>query len=212
MTVHIQKFVLGPFSTNTYLVFEDKSGQAVLIDPAFASEKLIAVIKEKTLQLMAIWITHAHFDHFAGVPFIQKTFAQDIPIGFHPDDMALWQAGGGADHFGYLLPELPKPNLSFQNDQSLTLGEETLFQVFHTPGHSPGHVIFYSVGIKTVFCGDLIFFNGVGRTDLPGGNSIELVRSIKTKIFPLPSDTHLLCGHGPDTTVGTERSRSRYFV
>ncbi len=199
----IREFTLGPLGNNTYLLIEPTTREAVIIDPSFECEKVLVVLQQENLHLSQIWITHAHFDHIAGV----QTLSDQIPglvIGLHPDDLPLWQAQGGASWFGWTLTMQIAPNLNFDHKQTLQLGS-TLIQVLHTPGHSPGHVIFYIPSMELAFCGDLIFYHGIGRTDLPGGDFDQLTQSITHHIFSLPNQTRLFPGHGPATSVGEER-------
>lgn len=199
----IREFTLGPLGNNTYLLIEPTTREAVIIDPSFECEKVLVVLQQENLHLSQIWITHAHFDHIAGV----QTLSDQIPglvIGLHPDDFPLWQAQGGAPWFGWTLTLQVAPNLIFDHKQTLQLGS-TLIQVLHTPGHSPGHVIFYISSMELAFCGDLIFYHGIGRTDLPGGDFDQLTQSITHHLFSLPNQTRLFPGHGPATSVGEER-------
>ncbi|MCX8023835.1 MAG: MBL fold metallo-hydrolase [Thermanaerothrix sp.] len=199
----IREYTLGPLDNNTYLLIEPSTREAVIIDPSFESEKVLNVLQQENYHLTQVWITHAHFDHIAGV----QTLADQIPgltIGLHPDDFPLWQAQGGAMWMGWPLSLQVTPNLSLYHGFMLRLGD-TPIQVRHTPGHSPGHVVFYLPSMETVFCGDLIFHYGIGRTDLPGGNLDQLAFSIMHHIFSLPDQTRLFPGHGPETSVGEER-------
>jgi hydroxyacylglutathione hydrolase len=102
------------------------------------------------------------------------------------------------------IPPSPEPSISLKHGQLLTLGTQT-FEVRHCPGHTPGHVVFYCAAEKVMFCGDVIFWGGIGRTDLPGGDYATLIGSIRTHILSLPNNTRLLSGHGGETTVGVER-------
>ncbi|MBU2610544.1 MAG: MBL fold metallo-hydrolase [Chloroflexi bacterium] len=125
-------------------------------------------------------------------------------VALHPTDLPLWQAGGGGALFGFRIEPGPKPAIDLVHGQILQLGNIT-FEVRHTPGHTPGHCVFYCAEASVLFSGDLIFQNGVGRTDLPGGDMYSEVYSIKTQIFTLPDETRLMSGHGPETTVGQEK-------
>jgi glyoxylase-like metal-dependent hydrolase (beta-lactamase superfamily II) len=139
----------------------------------------------------------------AGINVLTRAFTYPIQIGLHAADLDLWKQGGGARFFGMEIEPGPKPTLFFTHAQKLFLGTATL-EVRHTPGHTPGHVIFYAAENGIVFCGDLIFNHGIGRSDLPGGDQIELLNSIRTQVLTLPPQTRLLSGHGPETTVGEE--------
>lgn len=210
MALVIQPFVLGPLFNNTYLVADPTSHQAAVIDPTFDSERVAAWAAQNTYEITQIWLTHAHFDHIAGVSAIVEACQHPLKIALHSADLLLYQQGGGASNFGLFLDPGPKPDLALEDGQILTLGENQ-FEVRFTPGHTPGHVVFYNQAEGVVFSGDLIFQHSVGRTDLPGGSFEKLLNSIQTKILTLPPETRLLSGHGPETTVG-EEARANPFL
>jgi hydroxyacylglutathione hydrolase len=155
-------------------------------------------------QIRQIWLTHAHFDHIGGVEGVVKGTVPTPMIGLHPADLPLYLAQGGAALFGMRIGKTPEPTIRFKHGQTLNLGTRT-FEVRHCPGHTPGHVVFYCAADKVMFCGDVIFWGSIGRTDLPGGDYDTLIRSIQTQILSLPNETRLLTGHGGETTVVAER-------
>lgn len=210
MALEILTFQLGPMDNNTYIAADTASGQAVIIDPSFDSETLLTEIERRGWKLNAIWLTHAHFDHIAGIKALVTALNPPPPIGLHPADLPLWERGGGAQMFGLQIEMGPDPTIALEHGQILQLGESTI-EVRHTPGHSTGHVVFYSPQDAVVFCGDLIFYRGVGRTDLPGGSHSLLLRSIREQVLNLPPETRLLSGHGPETTVGDELEDNPYL-
>ena len=201
---------LGPMDNNTYLVGDTATRQAVVIDPSFNSETVLEEAGRHGWRIAGIWLTHAHFDHIAGVAALVKAINPPLPVGLHPADLPLWRQGGGARLFGMKMETGPEPALHFEHEQILCVGKHYL-EVRHTPGHTPGHVVFYSDEISTVLCGDLIFYHGVGRTDLPGGDHRALLQSIHTQILPLPPATRLLSGHGPETTVEEEAHENPFL-
>jgi len=203
MKFEIVTQVLGPLENNTYLIADPVSREAVVIDPSFDADIISEQIQQRNWHLSNIWLTHAHFDHIAGINALTRALSYTIGIGIHPADLELWQQGGGARFFGLEIDPGPKPNQFFYHGQKLFLGAEAV-EVRHTPGHTPGHVIFYASENEIAFCGDLIFNRGIGRTDLPGGSQNELLNSIRTQVLVLPPQTRLLSGHGPETTVGEE--------
>ncbi len=206
MTLLIEPFTLGPIGNNTYLIIDPVTHSAALIDPSFEIKTVMKRVRHAGYNLEQIWLTHAHFDHIAGVEdVLAATAPQPVNVvGLHPLDLPLWRSGGGASNFGFRFKMTAMPTLLFAHGQILTLGSETL-EVLHTPGHTPGHVVFYSAESGVVLCGDLIFEGSVGRTDLPGGNHSQLLDSIEKCILPLPPQTRLLAGHGDETTVGREK-------
>jgi hydroxyacylglutathione hydrolase len=209
MAVDIFTFTLGPLENNTYVIVDSVSKTAVIIDPSFNSHEVVQAIFRRGLIITSIWITHAHFDHIAGVNEIIQGSKNPITIALHPLDLPLWQTGGGARMFGFSLSKLPDPDVSLHHGQVLSIGNETV-EVRYTPGHCAGHVVFYLSSAHALVCGDVIFFHGIGRTDLPGGSLNQLEKSIREQIYTLPPETRLLSGHGPETTVDEEITANPY--
>jgi hydroxyacylglutathione hydrolase len=210
MGLEIISLQLGPMENNTYLIADSITGTAAVIDPSFESEVVLKTAQERDWKLSAILLTHAHFDHVAGVETIASSFEPRLPVALHEADLELWRQAGGARLFGIEIDLGPEPQIVLSHGQVLDLGKETL-EVRHTPGHSLGHSIFYSAASQVVFCGDLIFSRGVGRTDLPGGSHASLLQSIRSEIFTLPPETRLLSGHGPATTVREEMEENLFL-
>lgn len=206
----IDLFILGQIQNNTYLLSDSQTKRAIVIDPAAGTEELIDGIKHRQFHLEAIWITHAHFDHIAGVSSLLHAFGSDIPVYLHPDDLPLWESGAGARDFGFDFDPHAKPSAFFHDGQQLQFTTTTL-KVFHTPGHSPGHVLLYWEDQQAAFCGDLIFYHGIGRTDLSYGSEEVLLNSIRKCVLPLPDTTTLYCGHGSSSTVGEERQNNPFL-
>jgi hydroxyacylglutathione hydrolase len=210
MSLNFSTFVLGPIDNNTYLLWDDETRLAVVIDPSFEPAPVIDAIRTQNLTLTSIWLTHAHFDHTAGIPVLLREINENIPVLLHKADLEIYQTGGMASLFGFSIPELPKPGGFLEDGQMLHLGNYSI-EVRFTPGHCPGHVIFYSSEISTAFTGDLIFKQSVGRTDLPGSDQDELLKSIYTQVLTLPEETGLLSGHGPETSVQEEVEMNPYL-
>ena len=208
--LEIVSFTLGPAQTNAYLVADSQSGEAVVIDPAWDGDLILAAAQERGWRIAHLWYTHAHFDHIGGAGAIADALNPLPLVALHPADHTLWRAEGGAPLFGLRIDPGPEPSIDLVHGMHMQLGQAQ-FEVRHTPGHTPGHCIFYVAEDNLVFCGDLIFQGSVGRTDLPGGSWDQLLNSIRTQIFSLPDETRLLSGHGPETTVGEEK-RSNPFV
>jgi len=211
MALEIHTFTLGSLANNTYVLVDPATLLAVIVDPAFDSRHVAQAINKAGWKPFQIWLTHAHFDHTAGIAEINTNVQSALPVGIHPDDLDLYKKGGGAGLFGITAPDLPEPSIFFEHNQQLSIGAETV-EVRHTPGHSAGHVVFYLPQNKIALVGDLIFKNGVGRTDLPGGSMANLLNSIYKNMLTLPPETRLLSGHGAETTVTDEVEFNPYLM
>jgi hydroxyacylglutathione hydrolase len=200
----IVSFVLGPAQTNAYLIADQDTGVAAVIDPAWDGHIILAEAQKRDWRIAHLWYTHAHFDHIGGAGAIADALNPLPLVALHPADHTLWKASGGAPLFGYEIDPGPEPGIDFEHGMHLQLGGTSIV-VRHVPGHTPGHVALYCSAENVCFCGDLIFQGSIGRTDLPGGDEEKLFTSIREQIFTLPGETQLLCGHGPRTTVGQEK-------
>lgn len=210
MSITIQTFILGPIQNNTYLVIDDESKQAALVDPSTPSKLVLDYLENNNLELRLILITHAHFDHISGVHWFRNWNNHAIPVAMHALDLELWRDGGGSRDFGFELKPGADPDLLVVDGHIIPLGK-TSFKVLHTPGHSHGHVTYIAERDRAAFCGDLIFYHGIGRTDLPVGNEADLFSSIREKILTLPEDTILYPGHGEKTSVEEEKAHNPFL-
>lgn len=201
---------LGPLENNTYLFADTASKLAIAVDPSFDSEVVLEEAQRRGWQITAIWLTHAHFDHIAGVKTLAESAEPNLPIGLHPEDLPLYRQSGGAGLFGLSISPGAEPKVAFTHGQVLELGSE-MVEVRHAPGHTPGHVIFYLPAAQAALTGDVIFYHGVGRTDLPGGDHAALMRSIREQVLTLPPETRLLSGHGPETSVEEETAENPFL-
>ena len=207
--LEIVPLILGPIQTNTFLVADSITGEAAVIDPAWDGQRIAKEAGQRHWQIRQLWITHAHFDHSGGVSSLVEVLDEPPVIAVHPADRSLWQERGVPSHFDLVLPSLPAPTLDLKDELDLDLGS-IHFKVRHTPGHTPGHCIFVCPDAGTCFCGDLIFKDSVGRTDLPGGDWNTLVKSIRSCVYTLPDQTRLLPGHGPETVVWEEKRHNPF--
>jgi hydroxyacylglutathione hydrolase len=207
--MQLQCLTVGPLMENCYLLADDTTQEAVLIDPGDEARHLLAVIQQNNLQLKAIWLTHAHFDHIGAVEEI--TQETSVPVYLHPDDHPLYEhAKLAADHWGipFIQPQqTPEP---LRAGETLTLGSIAVKCLF-TPGHAPGHIAFYIAEENVLIAGDTLFQGSIGRTDLPGGNHTQLIASIERELLTLPDDTVVYPGHGPATTIRRERLSNPFF-
>lgn len=199
------------FQQNCSLLWCDKSKEAVLVDPGGDVELLIEAIDKNKIKLKEIWLTHGHLDHIGGSAELLTLF--DIPIiGPHIDDQFLIEAiPQQIQMFGFSPVDLFTPNRWFLDGDTLKLGDE-VFSVICSPGHTPGHVIIKHKKQKLLWVGDVLFKNGIGRTDFPRGNHQQLLSSIKQKLLVLDDQYHFIPGHGPESTIGEERKNNPFLV
>ena len=198
--MNVRTITVGAFQENSYLVVDEDSRHAVIVDPGGEPQKLIGEIERSKVTLDAIWITHAHVDHVGAIASVKERW--NVPVYLHPADRRLYEAAGRqAEVYGVPFEEPPEPDQEFADGQRLKVGSAEM-SVMHAPGHSPGHVVIHGNGIALV--GDCLFAGSIGRTDLPMSNPQQLSESLK-KIASLPAETVVYPGHGPDTTIGEER-------
>ena len=202
----IKGLIVGPLDENTYIVSDEKTGEAIIIDPGDEPDRIMDVVKKDNLRVKAIVCTHAHFDHIGAIGDIKKATGAEVLV--HGDDLDIFRAA--RDHaifWGFEIDDLPEPDGLLNEGDVIRVGGLE-FKVLHTPGHSPGSISIYGEGV--VFTGDTIFQGSVGRTDLPGGSLGRLKESF-SRLLKLPEDTRVLSGHGPETTIGREKVEN-FFV
>lgn len=210
--VAIHAFELGPFATNSYLVSASESRDCWIVDPSFEPDELIRAVVERELRPSLILLTHAHIDHIAGIPDVHEAFGS-VPIALHPLEHH-WLTDANANlsaQYGASFITVPA-SIQLHDGMTLELGD-SVWQVLHTPGHSPGGCGFVCAHevVPKLIAGDTLFSGSIGRSDLPGGSMPELASSIRRKLYTLPEPTLVYPGHGPMTTIGQER-RSNPFV
>jgi hydroxyacylglutathione hydrolase len=191
----------GAFAENCYLVADGDTGDAVIVDPGEEVGLFLRRLATEQWTLRAVWLTHAHLDHIAGVAEVVR--ATGVETYLHPDDRRLYD--GVVDQGKWLGVEVeapPAPDHPLAHGDTVGVGD-CAFTVAHTPGHSPGSVTFLGHGVAIV--GDVLFAGSVGRVDLPGGDGPTLSKSIEEALMSLPDDTVVYPGHGPATTIGQER-------
>ena len=208
MNLSVYLFTVGPLQENCYLLADEKSKAAVLIDPGDDADLLLGVLKEKNYKLQAIWLTHAHFDHVGAVEDITQAF--DVPVLLHAKDNILYDnAAMAAARWEITIKQPSKKPTELKDGQILKLGDTEVECIF-TPGHAPGHIAFYIKAEKLLLSGDALFKEGIGRTDLPFGDHQQLLKSIKERLFVLPDDTNVYAGHGEGTTIAHEKEYNHF--
>lgn len=206
----LQRFTLGPLQENCYLLADDDSRRAVLIDPGDEAERLLAALAENDYLLDAVWLTHAHFDHVGALAPILA--AHDVPFFMHRDDeLNLSRAAAAGAAWGVPTEQPPTDYRPLTDGQTLDVAGLQARCLF-TPGHAPGHIAFYFEAAKMVIAGDALFRGSIGRTDLPGGDHARLLESIKLQLLTLPGDTTVYPGHGPETTIGFEANNNPFLT
>ncbi len=203
-------FPVTHYQQNCSLIWCDTTKQAALIDPGGEAERLLREVDEAGLELQMVLLTHGHIDHVAAAAQIAEQ--RQVPIiGPHEAD-AFWLEilPQHAAQLGFPPTESFTPTRWLQDGEQITLGEVTL-QVLHTPGHTPGHVVFYNEEGNTVFVGDVLFQGSVGRSDFPQGDHDTLIHSITQRLLPLGDEVTVVPGHGPNTTLGEERRHNPFL-
>jgi len=200
----VVKCTYGPFSENTYVLIDEQSKEAIIIDPgmydSLEREEFVELIKSNGWKPTLLLNTHCHIDHVMGNSFIHDTYGLRPQI--HPEAaQVLERAQLSADIYGLNYTPSPSGEISLAHNQLINFNGHEL-KVFFTPGHSPGHVVFYNEKEHYVINGDVLFRGSVGRTDLPGCNSNDLVKSIQEIMYSLPDNTLVYTGHGPETKIG----------
>jgi hydroxyacylglutathione hydrolase len=209
MTLTVLTLPLGELQTNCFIAADSETKAAVVIDPGWDAPRVLATLKERQWSLKYILLTHAHFDHIGAVADLVD--ATSVPVALHRADLPLLHHLGGAALFGYDIRPSPKPSLFLQPGQVIEVGQLRL-EVLFVPGHTLGHVAFYERQANAVFSGDVLFRQGIGRTDFPGGNLETLLASIRDQLLVLPDETTVYPGHGPATTIGAERRDNPFLA
>lgn len=206
----LRAMALGPFQTNAYLLGCESTHEGVCIDPGFEADAILAEAESAELTIVKILLTHGHVDHVSAVSGVKE--ATGAPVYIHEADKDQYlMAPELGRYFGLRTSAQPEPDHLLADGDEVTFGKETL-KVIHTPGHTPGGVCFHSEAAKLLVAGDTLFCRGIGRTDLPGGSTRTLFRSIKERIYALDGATVVLPGHGPETTVREEMFQNPFVT
>ena len=204
----IKLLVLGPLASNCYIVGYEVTGEGIIIDPADEAENILQNVKELGLEIKLIVLTHGHCDHIIGLKEVKEATGAEIAVHGNDAEYHGQQAMAMALAFGLYCPTPPPPDRLLKNDDSVDIGG-LRFEVIHTPGHTPGGICLHGHGV--LFSGDTLFNYGIGRFDLPGGDYAQLMNSLQGSLMALPDDTVVYPGHGPRTTIGTERQSNPFL-
>jgi len=210
MSLSVAIIPVTAFAQNCSILMCNKSKKAAVVDPGGDLERIIEQLQRMGATAEKILLTHAHIDHAGGTAALARQL--NVPIEGPQEGDLFWIQGlpNQSAMFGFPPAEVFTPDRWLHDNDTVTVGEVTL-HVIHTPGHTPGHVVFYSPENKLALVGDVLFQGSIGRTDFPQGNHEQLVHSIRAKLFPLGDDITFIPGHGPESTFGQER-RTNPFV
>ncbi|PWT88810.1 MAG: hypothetical protein C5B55_12485 [Blastocatellia bacterium] len=217
----IKEITVTAFQQHTRILGCEKTRKAICVDPGDDSEEIDQSIEDLDLDLQAIAVTHAHLDHVGGVAAL-KRLRPNAKILLHQADEFIYTALPEQPAWiGIPRAQWPALNMQFEppppideywTDKQKYMVGEIEFEILHCPGHTPGHVVLFAPGERRVFVGDVLFAGSVGRTDLPGGSTGQLLHSINTKLLPLGDDVEVYSGHGPVTTIGKERLTNPFLT
>jgi len=201
----IRPIVVGPLQVNCYVVADEATRKAIVVDPGDEPDRILDIIKKHGLEISAIVCTHGHFDHVGAVAELKKDTG--APVMLHHDDIAIYNAANTAGSmWGFDVDPQPEPDGWLKEGDTISFGNLTL-TVMHTPGHSPGCVCLYGHGV--LISGDTLFAGSVGRTDLPGGSYATLKQSFR-RLMALPEETNVFAGHGENSTIGHEKRENMF--
>lgn len=217
----IQEITVTAFQQHTRIVACEATKQAICIDPGDEAERIVETLERFELTLQAICLTHAHLDHVGGVAALKK-LKPEAKINLHKADEYMYQALPDQPAWigipraqwaalGFTFETPPPVDEYWTDGQKYSVGQLE-FEILHCPGHTPGHVVLYEPRERKVFVGDVLFAGSVGRTDLPGGSTEQLLMSIKNKLLTLNDEVEVYSGHGPVTTIGEERMTNPFLT
>jgi glyoxylase-like metal-dependent hydrolase (beta-lactamase superfamily II) len=210
--IQVKAFVCNPYQENTYLLY-DESLECVIVDPGMYTgdeqNTVLKFIADNKLKPVLLLNTHCHIDHVLGNKFIFDTYGL-LPQFHQGETYVLNAVVAYAPQMGIRYEVSPLPEVFLPETGTVTFGNSQLELIF-APGHSPAHLCFYSQADKLLIGGDVLFYNSIGRTDLPGGNHAQLLKNIREKLFTLPDEVKVYSGHGQPTSIGFEKQTNPFF-
>jgi hydroxyacylglutathione hydrolase len=208
-SVILETFPVGPLQCNCTVLGDESSGEAMVVDPGDNIPQILALLARHKLTLKQIVVTHGHIDHVGGA--VQLKRATGAPILMNQNDMPqLRMMNIQAGWLGVEMPEVAPPDASAEDGMAAGIaGHEA--RILHTPGHTEGSICLHFADENLLLAGDTLFAGSIGRTDLPGGDGRQIIRSIHAQLLPLPDATRVIPGHGPATTIGDERESNPFL-
>lgn len=209
MSLKIAIIPVTPFEQNCSILICDQTKQAAVVDPGGDLDRIRDTVKELNVKITKVLVTHGHLDHCAGAKELADSYGVQIEGPQKEEVFWIDQLAEQSHRFGFGHAKPFVPDRWLEDGDQVTVGEQT-FDVFHCPGHTPGHIVFVDQQAKLAVVGDVLFAGSIGRTDFPRGNHGQLIRSIQEKLFPLGDDIAFIPGHGPMSTFGEERQSNPY--
>lgn len=200
---------VGPLQCNCSIFGDEQSREAIVIDPGDDIGEIVAILQRHQLRVKAIVITHGHIDHVGGAAKLKKLTGAPVHMN-EQDTMWLDRLDTQAQWLGMATPERTGIDTPAREGDTLELGTARM-HLMHTPGHTLGSMSIWIPAENKLVAGDTLFRDSIGRTDLPGGDYDTILKSIHTKLLPLPEDAEVICGHGPNTTIGREKERNPFL-
>lgn len=200
-----------PFQQNCTILMCQETHEAAIVDPGGDLERIEQALQKMQAKPVAIWLTHAHVDHAGGTADLAEKLGIPITGPQKEDQFWIELLPKQSAAYGFTPARTFTPDRWLEDGDTVTVGKVTL-RVIHTPGHTPGHVVFYQPEQKFALVGDVIFNGSIGRTDFPRGNHQQLIDSIRGKLFPLGDEVEFVCGHGPNSTFGRERQTNPFVA
>jgi glyoxylase-like metal-dependent hydrolase (beta-lactamase superfamily II) len=205
----LETLTVGPFQENCYVIGDQASGAGAIVDPGDEAARIAVAVEQTNLEIGRILVTHAHIDHVGAVAALADEYA--CPVMMHAEaEPMLEQLPTQAMMMGLKFGKVPAIDRYIEDEDVLEVGDLRLRSLY-TPGHAPGHLAFYIESEELLLSGDALFAGSVGRTDLFGGDMEVLMRSINERLMTLPDETRVCPGHGPQTTIGTERAHNPFL-
>ena len=211
----IKSLTVGELEVNCYFIIDDDTGKTLVVDPGAEPERILSELKRYSLKIAGIINTHGHGDHIAGNSYIKSQSGNNSPVHIHQKDAPMLTDSKKNLSEGLYFQNIVSPaaDVMIKDGDVITLGDKIKLEVMHTPGHTPGGIclLLKKPQNKILFSGDTLFYQGVGRTDFPGADEGQLIKSIKEKLFKLPADTVIYPGHGASSTIGQEKKNNPFL-